>query len=258
MLEGRTAIVTGASEGVGRGIATCLAAHGANVAVVARTDAKVEAFAQHLCAIHGEGRAVAIAADVSTAEGCQRVVDTASKIWEKVDILVNNAGRPAHRPFLENDDEEWQGDYELKVLAVVRLARLLVPLMRRTGGGRILNILSTGAKSSPAGTSPTAITRAGGLSLTKLLANEFAKDKILVNALLLGRVKSDQWVRAWTANGQPGTLDGYYEELGKKVPLGRFAEPEEVGEFAAFLLSDAASYLTGAGINFDGGMSPVS
>jgi NAD(P)-dependent dehydrogenase (short-subunit alcohol dehydrogenase family) len=142
-------------------------------------------------------------------------------------------------------------------MAAVRLSRLVIPHMQRRGGGRIVNILSLGAKFQPADSSPTSITRAGGMALTKLLSKEFAKDNILVNAVLLSRAKSGQWERAWEAAGRPGTLEEFYVELAAGIPLGRLAEPDEIGDLVAFIVGPRATYLTGAAINFDGGHSPV-
>jgi 3-oxoacyl-[acyl-carrier protein] reductase len=257
-LDGRVAIVTGATAGVGRGIATVLARNGAKILVVARRPEPIEEFVAELSALHGSGSAAGVAADVGTAQGVDAVFDAVRSNFGQVDIVVNNAGRPAHRPFGENDDQEWQYDFDLKVMAAVRMSRMAYPLMKDRGTGRILNILSLGAKIFPENSTPTAVTRAGGLALTKVLSKEFAKGNVLVNAILLAYVRSSQHERRWLAGGQLGTLEDAYAKMAQSVPLGRVAEPEEVGELAAFLASNRASYITGAAINCDGGMSPVA
>jgi NAD(P)-dependent dehydrogenase (short-subunit alcohol dehydrogenase family) len=122
--------------------------------------------------------------------------------------------------------------------------------------GRIVNILSLGAKFFPENSTPTAVTRAGGLALVKVLSKEFAKDNVLVNAVLLGFAKSDQWQRRWEAGGSVGTIDDFYSKLAENIPLGRVADPLEIGELVAFLASDRANYITGAAITCDGGLSP--
>jgi NAD(P)-dependent dehydrogenase (short-subunit alcohol dehydrogenase family) len=253
----RIAIVTGSTSGVGRGIAARLSAEGARVAIVGRDQAAIDATVADIVARVGQERVVGISADVSEAAGTEAIVGAVLDRWGGVDILVNNAGEPAHRPFMENDDQAWQYDFDLKLMAAVRLVRRLVPVMRDAGGGTVVNILSSGAKVQPAGSSPTSIVRAGGMALTKVLSREFAADGIRVNAVLLGLVESGQWRRQWEREGSDKTLEDFYAKLAETVPLGRVAAPEEVGDFVAFLVSDRASYLTGAAINFDGGRTVV-
>jgi 3-oxoacyl-[acyl-carrier protein] reductase len=255
-LLGRVALVTGGTAGVGRGIATVLARAGAKIAIVARRKELLDAFVAELCEEHGAGRAIGLAADVSQMDDLRSAVEATIRQLGRVDILVNNAGRPAHRPFAENDDKEWEDDFNLKVMAAVRLARLVHPGMKQQGWGRIISILSLGAKFFPENSTPTTVTRAGGLALMKVLSKEFAKDNVLVNAVLLGFVKSDQWRRRWETEGSVGTLDEFYVRLAEKIPLGRVADPLEVGELVAFLASDRANYITGTAIHCDGGLAP--
>jgi 3-oxoacyl-[acyl-carrier protein] reductase len=257
-LRNKVALVTGSTAGVGRGIATVLAREGANVVIVARRQELVDSFVADLCSQYGSGRAIGVAADVGTAEGTQAITAKAQEVFGRIDILVNNAGRPAHRAFSENDDQEWQYDFDLKVMAAVRLSRLVYPVMRKTGGGRIVSILSLGAKIFPANSTPTAVTRAGGLALVKVLSKEFAAGNVLVNAILLGYIKSDQHVRRWESAGAVGSIDEFYANLAEKIPLGRVGDPTDVGELVAFLASDRAKYISGAAINCDGGLSTVA
>jgi len=256
-LAGKVAIVTGSTSGIGRGIAQRVANEGAAVVVVGRRKGPIDDAVAELVTEFGVGRAYGVAADVTQLGDVEHLVEEGVSHYCHVDILVNNAGQPAHDPFLGNDDSVWAYDIELKLMAAVRLSRLVIPHMKAAGGGRIINILSIGAKFQPANSSPTSITRAGGMALTKLLSKEFATDNILVNAVLLGIAKSGQWERRWEAGGRPGTLEDFYSELAKSVPLGRPADPEEIGDFVAFIAGPRASYLTGAAINFDGGNSPV-
>ena len=256
-LKGNVAIVTGGTSGIGRGIARRLAAEGARVVVAARRPDLVRDVAEEIAATYGADASHGVVADVTNPDQIAHLVEEAVDVCGSVDILVNNAGQPAHVPFLTNDDDAWHHDIELKLMAAVRLSRAVIPHMRARGGGRIVNILSIGAKFQPADSSPTSITRAGGMALTKLLSKEFAADNILVNALLLGMAKSAQWERRWESEGRPGTLDEFYASLSAGIPLGRPAEPDEIGDFVAFIAGPRASYLTGAAINFDGGNSPV-
>jgi NAD(P)-dependent dehydrogenase (short-subunit alcohol dehydrogenase family) len=130
--------------------------------------------------------------------------------------------------------------------------------MRRAGGGRVVNILNTGAKTPGARSLPTSVSRAAGLALTKALSKELAADGILVNAVCIGLVKSGQWERRW-AHGRPGTLDAYYERMAREreVPVGRVGEAEGVRALVAFLVSVPAAFITGVAVNFDGGHSAV-
>ncbi len=256
-LDGRVAIVTGGSAGVGFGIATMLAAQRAHVVIAARQKDRVQRSVATLRQNYGEDAAIGVSADVTSIADIKGIVETAMRTWGKIDILVNNAGAPAHVPFFESDDEAWQSDIELKLLAAVRLSRLVIPHMRRQGGGRIVNILSGGAKVQPAGSAPTSVTRAAGLALTKVLSKEFAADRILVNAVLISTVKSEQWERRWVKEGRQGTIDEFYAHLSRNIPLGRFAEPVEIGEIVAFIVSDRGSYMTGSSICMDAGASPM-
>jgi len=169
-----------------------------------------------------------------------------------VDILLNNAGTSAGASFEQVTDEGWQADLDLKLMAAVRMSRLVIPHMKRQGGGRIINVVNTGGKAPRAQGLPTSVSRAAGINLTKSLANEYAADRILVNAICIGLVKSAQM-----AKRAKGDLDAHYHELGKRVPIGRVAEASEFADLVAFLASDRAAFITGTAINFDGGISPV-
>ena len=200
-----------------------------------------------------------VAADVTRADDLERLVSATLERFGRIDILVNNAGTSAARGFDTVDDEAWQGDLELKLFAAIRCVRLCVPAMRKAGGGRIVNILNTGAKTPGARSLPTSVSRAAGLALTKALSKELGGDRILVNAVCIGLVKSGQWERRWAAAGRPGMLETFYEKLASErgVPLGRMGEAEELGALVAFLVSAPAAFITGVAINFDGGHSPV-
>ena len=255
-MRGRGAIVTGGSKGLGLAIAENYLKAGANVAIVARTQATLDEARQSVASA-GPGRTVAIAADVATADGCTRAFKTAEAALGQIDVLVNNAGISAAMPFADVTDEIWQLDIDLKLFAAIRLARLALPGMKARRWGRIINVLNIGAKAPRAGSAPTSVTRAAGLALTKVLANEGAAHNVLVNALHVGIIESDQWVRRHATEGKGLSLSEYYAEMGKRVPLGRLGKAEEFANMATFLASDAGSYVTGTSINVDGGSSPV-
>src|SRR6266508_2189565 len=152
-------------------------------------------------------------------------------------------------PFEKVDDETWQSDWDLKVMGAVRMSRLVLPHMKKRGGGRIVNITTVGGKTPPARSLPTTVTRAAGLNLTKSLANEYAPDNVRVNTICIGLVRSAQIARR-----AKGDLEAHYAELAKqRVPLGRVAHASEFADLFAFLVSERATYITGTAINFDGG-----
>ena len=255
-LDGRTALITGGSLGLGRAIASQLCASGADVAIVARrTDVLEEAAAAMRAA--ARGRVVPVTADVSTADGCARAFADAQASLGRVDILVNNAGSSARGAFESISDEAWQADLDLKLFAAIRLCRLALPGMKERRFGRIINTLNTGAKAPPAQGAPTAVSRAAGMALTKVLASEGAPHNVLVNALLVGKIRSDQWVRRHAAAGGDQDLESWYEEMGRELPMGRVGTAEEFAATACFLASDAGGYISGAAINVDGALCPV-
>jgi 3-oxoacyl-[acyl-carrier protein] reductase len=238
-MKGRNALITGGSLGIGRAIAKHFAGAGANVALVARR------------------QNVLVAADVGTAEGCRTAFAAAEAGLGHIDVLVNNAGTSQRGPFESISDELWQQDIDLKLFAAIRLSRAALAGMKARRWGRIINVLNTGAKAPPASGAPTAVTRAAGMALTKVLAGEGAPHNVLANAVLVGRIESDQWVRRHAAEGKGRTLGDYYAEMGKSIPMGRIGTAEEFANMVLFLASDAGSYITGTAINIDGNLSPV-
>lgn len=256
-LAGRSALITGGSKGLGLAMATAFAQAGGAVALVARG---AEALAAAELAIHAvapDARVAAIPADIATADGAAQAFAAATAALGQVDILVNNAGVSRAMPFLEADDAAWQDDLDLKLFAAIRLARLALPGMRERRWGRIVNVLNIGAKAPNANSAPTSVTRAAGMALTKVLANENAAHNVLVNALLVGLIDSDQWVRRHAREGHNVDYAEYTAAMGKPVPLGRIGRAEEFAATALFLCSEAGGYITGTALNVDGGRSPV-
>ena len=256
-LKGKVAVITGASDGLGRATAERLAEEGAAVALCARGGERLRAAADAIR--RRGGQVLDQPADVSRPADLERFVGGALERFGRIDILVNNAGASAARSFTEVDDAAWLADLELKLLAAIRCVRLCLPAMRRAGGGRIVNVLNTAAKAPPARSVPTSVSRAGGLALTKALSKELAPDNILVNAVCIGLVKSGQWERRWEREGRPGTLDEFYARMARElgVPVGRIGEASELASLVAFLVSEQAAYITGVAINFDGGLVDV-
>ncbi len=252
-LTGKVAVITGGTQGIGRATALRLAAEGACVVVCARGQQQLDETATQIRAAGGKVHTVA--ADVSRAQDCERIVDEAVRAFGGIDILVNNAGTSATGEFEKTSDEAWQADFDLKLFAAIRLARLAIPQMKARGGGRIVNVANIGAKQPGARTMPTTVTRAAGLAMTKALSREYAPQGILVNAVCIGLIRAGQHDRRAAQRGiDPEAL---YEEMGKNVPLGRVGRAEEAANVIAFLASEAASFVTGSSINLDGGASAV-
>ena len=252
-LKDKVAIITGGTQGIGRATALRLAAEGCRVVIAARGKERLDAVAAEVRAAGGQ--VAAVQADVSKPADCERLVAEALKAFERIDILVNNAGTSLTGEFESVTDALWQQDLDLKLFAAIRLCRLVLPHMRKQGGGRIVNITTIGAKQSRARSMPTTVSRAAGLALTKALSKEYAKDNILVNTVSLGLVQAGQHERKAEKAGKP--VEQLYTEMAKDIPLGRVGRAEEAANVIAFLASGAASYVTGASINLDGGASGV-
>jgi 3-oxoacyl-[acyl-carrier protein] reductase len=253
-LAGRSAVVTGASKGIGFAIASRFVGSGADVAIVARGREALDEAVKTIGS-GGGGRVVGIQGDVAQVADVKRIYDEAMKALGKIDIVVNNAGTSATSPFEKLTDEFLQHDLDQKLFAAIRLTRLVWPQMKERRYGRIINVLNVGAKAPRGGSAPTSISRAAGMAFTKVLSNEGAPHNILVNALLVGLIEADQHVQAAKRKGV--AVEDYLAGLAKDIPLGRIGRAEEFANLACFLVSDAGSYVTGTAINVDGGRSPV-
>lgn len=260
-MTGRCALITGASKGLGLATARRFVGAGASVALVARSAEPLAAARAQLEALARTGESaagvkiIAIEADVSTAAGCEHAMHQAVTELGGVDVLVNNAGTSQTGAFETITDAVWQADLDLKLFAAIRLSRAAMPAMQSKRWGRIINVLNTGAKVPAAGMAPTAVSRAAGMALTKVLAGEGAAHNVLVNALLVGRIESDQWERRAQTSGRP--VAQVYAEMAAALPMGRVGTAEEFANMACFLASDQGSYINGAAINVDGGLCAV-
>ena len=255
-LAGKTALITGASLGLGRAMAEAFHGAGANVALLARREDILSRTAAEIGAATG-GKVGAYPCDVTDPNAIEAAVTQATSELGDVDILVNNAGQSQTGRFEDLTDEVWQYDLDLKLFAAIRLSRLVFPGMKARRWGRIVNILNTAAKAPPPGSAPTSVSRAAGMALTKVLAGEGAPHNVLVNALMIGSIKSDQIRRAYDRSDKSVGFDEFMANAGKSLPMGRMGEAEECANVALFLVSGGASYLTGCAINMDGGVSRV-
>jgi NAD(P)-dependent dehydrogenase (short-subunit alcohol dehydrogenase family) len=256
-LDGKTAIVTGGSKGLGLAIAEEYAASGADVAILARDQGALAEAKQKIQARGGKGKILAISCDVSKAGPIQAACEQANREFGKVDIFVNNAGQSTRGPSETITDEQWQADLDLKLFAQVRFCRILMPQMKQRKWGRIISVLNIGAKAPGADSAPTSVSRAAQMALTKAMSMEGAPHNVLVNSLHVGVIVSDQIMRRYDRERPNVSLEEYIAQAGKAVPMGRMGRAEEFASVATFLASDAASYVTGCAINVDGGRSPV-
>jgi len=255
-MDQRCALITGASKGIGFAAATNFMKAGANVAIIARRSDLLEQ-ARATLSTENKGKVVGIVGDVSKAEDCARIFAVAEKELGKVDVLINNAGTHSNGPFEAATDEIWQADFDLKLFAAIRLSRASFPGMKARKWGRIVNVLNSGAKWPRYGSTPTSVTRAAGMALTKVLSNEGAAHNVLVNAVLVGLIQTDQWVRGHARENKGRTLEEFLGDMATRVPMGRIGTAEELANMILFLASDAGSYVTGTAINVDGGLCPV-
>jgi 3-oxoacyl-[acyl-carrier protein] reductase len=255
-LAGRVALVTGASQGIGREIALTLGAEGADVALCARRREPLEEVATEVKAC---GRAAAaISADVATRDGARTALDTALARFGHVDILVNNAGRGSPKPMSALTEDDWAASLELNFLSAVRLSLACVPHMQRRGWGRIVNISSRVAREPDPYFAPYAAAKAALVNFSKSLANAFSTDGVLTNCVVPGLVRSEAVEhaaeRSAAATGK--TVQQVWDATLRKrpIPAGRLGEPRDVAGLVAFLVSERGSWITGSCFTVDGGI----
>jgi 3-oxoacyl-[acyl-carrier protein] reductase len=243
----KVAIVNGGSQGIGYAIAHVLAEEGARVAVTARRQGALQSAAER---IRGEtgGEIIAIQGDIRQAIDCERIVAETVAGLGRLDILVNNDGAPPLGASLDFDDAAWQRALEQNLLSVVRMSRSAVPLMRRAGGGSILNITALSMLQPISGFGLSVASWAGVMGLAKTLSLELAADRITVNTLCPGLIDTPRLQLVTRQSGQA------MQDLAAEIPLRRLGQPEDIAAIATFLVSPRGSYITGATLQIDGGL----
>src|SRR5438874_8893368 len=245
-LRDRVCVVTGSTGGIGLETIRLLAAEGARAVSSGRSHAP------------NAGEALHVAADLSAPDAPAQLIDAATRAFGRVDVLVNNVGTAYITSFEDVSDGEWEEMWQLNVMSYVRAIRAVLPQMRERGEGVIVNVSSTAGKRPSTGMPHYSVTKAAVLSLSRLVADVYAKDGIRCNAVTPGPTATE----AWTGDGGlADQMGGDREENLKKVgagrPLGRLAEPWEIASVIVFLCSDRAAYVTGSAWSADGGTVPI-
>ncbi|HWT95572.1 MAG TPA: SDR family oxidoreductase [Solirubrobacteraceae bacterium] len=247
-LEGKVAVVTGASKGIGYETAVRLGAEGAKVLFVARS---ADALAEEAERCGG----AVLALDVTAPDAADRIVGAAVERFGGIDVLVNNAGTSFARPLDELTEADWQAQWELHVMASMRLMRAAAPRMAARGWGRIVNVTSSAAKRPSLTNAAYSVTKAAQQSLSRVFAEEYAASGVLVNAVAPGATASPLWVGPGGLAEQTGggsREDGVARQVAK-IPIGRMSEPAEIADIILFLCSERASSVTGSAWSVDGG-----
>jgi 3-oxoacyl-[acyl-carrier protein] reductase len=250
-LTGKVALVAGASRGLGFAVAEALAREGALVSIASRDEAAIRAAAERL-----GGSTLAVPLDVRSADGIQQWAAATEQKFGGIDLLFANAGGPPAGPLLSFDDKAWQDALDLLLFSTIRMVRAAVPAMQRRGGGAIVVSTSSSVKEPIQNLGLSTVVRASVSALAKTLALELASAGIRVNQLVPGRIDTDR-VRQLdeiNAKRQNVTPDEAKKRATATIPLGRYGETAEFGRVGAFLLSPAASYMTGSTVQVDGGL----
>ncbi len=250
-IQGRTALVTAASRGIGRACAFNLAREGANVVICARGEEDLHHTANAIASETGAS-VLSQTADVTSSEDIERLVAAAKDRFGPIDILVAIGGSPRRGSFLEVNETQYLEAFEMTVMMLVRLVAIILPDMRRRAWGRIVTVQARSVREPIPDLALSNATRPGAAGLIKHLSNEFARDGVLLNCVLPGRIITDRLREA--AERSSESPERFFKSQAAELPIGRLGEAQEVADAVAYLCSDRASYITGVSLAVDGGL----
>ncbi|MDD8017906.1 MAG: SDR family oxidoreductase [Bacteroidota bacterium] len=255
-LKGKVAVVAAASQGLGKAAAFSLAKEGVNLAICSRNEKQLKATAEEIVKATGV-KVLPVVADLSNEKEIEKFIQVTIKEFGRIDILVNNAGGPPTGKITALSDSEWEKGYNLTLMSMVRLTRMVLPIMEKQQWGRVTTIVSITAKEPINDLLISSTIRPGILGLSKILSNQYAKFNITVNTICPGFVltqRQEELSRSRSAEKNM-TTEEYLAESAKSIPIGRLGKPEEIGDVIAFLSSQRASFITGTNILVDGGQT---
>jgi 3-oxoacyl-[acyl-carrier protein] reductase len=260
-LRDRACVVTGASRGIGKATALLLAAEGASVLLVGRSEETLEAAARE-CRAGDGNRAEVLAVDVTDRDAGERILGAGRTCFGRIDALVNNAGTSSVRAIDQLTDEEWEAQWQLHVMAPMRLMRAMAPAMAQRGWGRIVNVCSTSGKRPSQWNVAYSVTKTAQLALSRAFADAYARQRVLINAIAPGPVGDELWLGPGgladqTANARGISREEVLKNQAARIPLGRVGTEQEIASVIVFLCSEAASNVAGAAWSVDGGSVPV-
>lgn len=257
-LNNKIVLITGGSQGIGKATALSMAKEGAKTIICARDINELKNAQNEIKNLTNKTIDI-YTTDVTKTHQIENLFKIIIEKHGTIDVLINNAGRSAGDDFENVTDDQWQEDLELKLFAAIRSSRIAIKYMKKQNSGRIINVTNLGGKAPGYSSVPTSVSRSAGIALTKALSKDSAKYNILVNTVCIGLIKSAQHEKRWAKDHKNSntSLEEWYSELGKDVPLKRVGESSEAADVITFLASERASYISGVAINIDGGLSPV-
>ncbi|KIH71719.1 SDR family NAD(P)-dependent oxidoreductase [Salinicoccus roseus] len=247
--EGKVAVITGSSKGIGRKTAEQMVKLGAKVMLVARGEAGLKEAKEEISRF---GEVDYVVADVKEDAAASQIVEQTVEKFGRLDVLINNAGGSFAKPFEEVSVSDWEQDLDLKLMAAVRISNAALPHLKKQGGA-ILNLTAVLGKTPPASSLPTSVSRAAGMAMTKAMSKDLGKYGIRVNTVCIGLIRSEQIEEKWKSEAPDLTWEEYSRLDKHDVPLGRIGDTEEAANVITFLCSDLASYVSGDAVNIDGG-----
>jgi len=254
-IEGKTALVTAASRGMGKSIATKLSMSGVNIIICSRNEDTLEKTANEIMN-ETEGKVVYVKADVSKYDDIKKLILLGEKKFGGIDILVNNAGGPPSGTFSDFSEDQWMETWNQNFLSVKRLSESVIPYMKTKRWGRIINIVSTTVKEVSDVLILSNTVRMAVIGFSKTISRQVASDGITVNNILPGAIFTDRWKQLAedTAKRENISSEDVLKNSAMNIPMGRYGSPAEVADLALFLASERANYITGTSIQIDGGL----